>query len=77
MMSVRRVYVWTYLFMHLKNGRNAGNKAYARKGTTSRVMVVSRPKVSLDQIAATVQEIMDTISYSEFNFDSRTLAINF
>jgi hypothetical protein len=29
-----------------KNGRSAGNGAYARKGTTSRVMVASRPKVS-------------------------------
>jgi hypothetical protein len=28
------------------NGRSAGNGAYARKGTTSRVMVPSRPKVS-------------------------------
>jgi hypothetical protein len=29
-----------------KNGRHAGNGTYARKGTTSRVMVASRPKVS-------------------------------
>jgi hypothetical protein len=29
-----------------KNGRSAGNGAYVRKGTISRVMVVSRPKVS-------------------------------
>jgi hypothetical protein len=29
-----------------KNGRIAGNSAYAQKGTTSRVMVASRPKVS-------------------------------
>jgi stalled ribosome alternative rescue factor ArfA len=32
--------------MHLQNGRRAGNGAYARKETTSRVIVVSRPKVS-------------------------------
>jgi hypothetical protein len=29
-----------------QNGRSAGNGAYARKGTTSRVMVAIRPKVS-------------------------------
>jgi hypothetical protein len=29
-----------------KNGRSSGNGAYARKGTTSRAMVASRPKVS-------------------------------
>jgi hypothetical protein len=29
-----------------KNGRSAGNDAYARKGTTSRVMVAIRAKVS-------------------------------
>jgi hypothetical protein len=29
-----------------QNGRSAGNGAYALKGTTSRVMVASRPKVS-------------------------------
>jgi hypothetical protein len=29
-----------------KNGRSAGNGAYTWKGTTSRVKVVSRPKVS-------------------------------
>jgi hypothetical protein len=32
--------------MHLQNFRSAGNGAYERKGTTSRVMVASRPKVS-------------------------------
>jgi hypothetical protein len=30
-----------------KNGRSAGNDAYVQKRTTSRVMVASRPKVSL------------------------------
>jgi hypothetical protein len=30
----------------LKNGKSAGNGAYRWKGSTSRVMVVSRPKVS-------------------------------
>jgi hypothetical protein len=29
-----------------KNGKNAGNGAYTRKGATSRVMVVSMPKIS-------------------------------
>jgi hypothetical protein len=29
-----------------KNGRSAGNGAYALKGTTSNMMVASRPKVS-------------------------------
>jgi hypothetical protein len=29
-----------------KNGRSTGNSEYVRKGTTSRVMVTSRPKVS-------------------------------
>jgi hypothetical protein len=29
-----------------KNGKSAGNSAYAGKGTTLRTMVVSRPKVS-------------------------------
>jgi hypothetical protein len=32
--------------MHLKNGRSTGNVAYVWKGTTLRVMVPSRPKVS-------------------------------
>jgi hypothetical protein len=32
--------------MHLKNRRSAGNSAYVQKGTTSRVMVASGPKVS-------------------------------
>jgi hypothetical protein len=32
-----------------KNGRSAGNGAYARKGTTSKAMVASRPKVSFYQ----------------------------
>jgi hypothetical protein len=32
--------------MHLKNGISAGKGAYVQKGTTSRVMVASRPKVS-------------------------------
>jgi hypothetical protein len=28
-----------------KNGRSSGNGSYAQKGTTSRVMVASRPKI--------------------------------
>jgi hypothetical protein len=45
--------------MHLQNGGSAGNDAYVQKGTTSRVMVASRPKVSSGQMAALVPEIMD------------------
>jgi hypothetical protein len=32
--------------MHLKNGRSAGNGAYTWKGTTLRLMVANRPKIS-------------------------------
>jgi hypothetical protein len=49
--------------IHLKNGRSAGTSAYARKGTISRVTVASRPKVSFDQTAAPVPEIMDGPSH--------------
>jgi hypothetical protein len=35
-----------------KNGISSGNSAYARKGTSSSVMVASRPKVSFDQMTA-------------------------
>jgi hypothetical protein len=47
-----------------KNCRNAGNSVYGRKGTTSRVMVASRPKVSFDEMAAPVPLILlaDSIS---------------
>jgi hypothetical protein len=34
-----------------KNGRSAGDVAYASKGTTSRMIVASKPKV-FDQMAA-------------------------
>jgi hypothetical protein len=40
-----------------KNGRSAGNGAYARKDTTSRVMLASKPKV--DQVGEPVPGIMD------------------
>jgi hypothetical protein len=43
-----------------KNCRKAGDRAYARKGTTWRVMVSSRPEVSFDQRTVRVPEIMDT-----------------
>jgi hypothetical protein len=46
--------------MHLKNGRSAENRAYMQKGATSRVMAASRPKVSFDQMAAPIPEIMDS-----------------
>jgi hypothetical protein len=42
---------------HLKNGRSAGNGAYSRKETTSRVMV-AYPKSVFDQMAVSVPEIM-------------------
>jgi hypothetical protein len=45
--------------MHLKNGRSVGNGAYTREGTTSRVIVASRLKVSL-LLAAPIPEIMDS-----------------
>jgi hypothetical protein len=41
-----------------QNLRRSGNGAQARKGTTSRVMVARRSKVSFDQMAAQVPEIM-------------------
>jgi hypothetical protein len=47
----------------IKDGRSAGNGAYARKGTTSRVMVACRPKLAFDQMAARVPEIMDGCMY--------------
>jgi hypothetical protein len=43
-------------------GRSAENGVYAWKGTTSRVMVASRPKVSFDQMMAPVPEMMDVCS---------------
>jgi hypothetical protein len=46
-----------------RNGRRGGNSAYARKGTASKVTVGSRPKVSFDQMAAPVPEIMDGYLY--------------
>jgi hypothetical protein len=51
--------------MHLQNGRSTGSGAYTWKGTTSRVMVASRPKIGSDQIAASVPEIMDTLRMSK------------
>jgi hypothetical protein len=41
--------------MHLQNG----NGVYARNGITSKVTVANRPKVSFDQMAAPVPEIMN------------------
>jgi hypothetical protein len=45
-----------------KNGRNAGNDGYARKESTSRVMVASSSKVSFYQMVALIPEIMDGLS---------------
>jgi hypothetical protein len=47
----------------LKKGRNVGNGEYTRKGTTSRVMLASRPKASFVQMAAPVQQIMNGTLY--------------
>jgi hypothetical protein len=46
-----RTWCWTHSqnttsSMHLKNDRRAGNSAYAWRGTTLRVKVTNRPKVS-------------------------------
>jgi hypothetical protein len=51
-----------------KNGRNSGNGAYARKGTSSKMMVVSMPEVSFFfyQMPAPVPEIMDGSLYLHF-----------
>jgi hypothetical protein len=45
--------------MNLKNGKRAGNGAYVREGIASRAIVVSRPKVSFDQMTAPILHIMD------------------
>jgi hypothetical protein len=45
--------------MHLENGRRSRNGTYARKGTISRTMVPSPPKVSFAQMVTPVPEIMD------------------
>jgi hypothetical protein len=47
-----------YLQDAFKNGRRAGNGSCVWKGGYSRVMMASRPKVSFDQMAAPVPEIM-------------------
>jgi hypothetical protein len=46
-----------------KNDRSAGNCAYVQKGTTSKVMVASRHKVSFDEMVAPVSGIMECPSY--------------
>jgi hypothetical protein len=50
--------------INFKNGRSAGNGSYAQRGTTWRVMVASRPKVSFWPDGAPVPEIMDHPLYS-------------
>jgi hypothetical protein len=59
--------------MHLKSGRRAENDAYARKRTTSRVMVASKPKVNFP-----VLEIMDDSLYNQriLNFPLALVIIN-
>jgi hypothetical protein len=50
-----------------KNSRSAGNGAYTRKRTTSRVMVAIRPKLVFDQMEEPVPDIMnDTLYGLEF-----------
>jgi hypothetical protein len=65
--------------MPLKNGRSAGNSAYTRKGTIWRVMVTGRAKVSFEQMAAPVPEIMDGSLYFSCDYsvlyDSLTILI--
>jgi hypothetical protein len=46
-----------------KNCRSAGNSAYEKKGTTSKVMVASWLKISFEQIAAPIPESMDDSLY--------------
>jgi hypothetical protein len=53
-----------------RNGRSAGIGACALKGTTSRVFVTSRPKVSVDQMAVPVPEIMDYNLYTAADLSS-------
>jgi hypothetical protein len=48
------------------NFGSAGNGAYARKGTTSRVMVTIRPKVSFGHVAIQVPEIIDDFLYTSW-----------
>jgi hypothetical protein len=48
----------------IKNSRSAGNDAYARKGTTTRVMVAPVvQKLVFDEMTAPVPEIMNDSLY--------------
>jgi hypothetical protein len=49
-----------------KNGISTGKDAYMQTGTILRVMLASRPKISFDQMAAPVPEIMDSNMTSIF-----------
>jgi hypothetical protein len=49
--------------MHFKNERSVSKGIYLQKGTSSRVMVGSSPKLVFDQMAAPVPEIMDDPLY--------------
>jgi hypothetical protein len=42
-----------------KNGRSPWKGTFARKGTTSRMMTASMPKIVFDQMAAPDPKIMD------------------
>jgi hypothetical protein len=49
--------------MHIKNCRRSGNSADVHKGTTSRLMVASKPTV-FDKMAAPVPEMMGSSLYA-------------
>jgi hypothetical protein len=55
--------LWEHDFRNVfKNSRSSESGAWARKGTASRVMVASRPKIIFDHIAR-VPEIVDGSLY--------------
>jgi hypothetical protein len=65
--------------MNLKNGRRAGYSAYAQKGTTSMVTLVSRPEVSFLPDDSTSPENYEWLfaSYNLFPIKSILIMISF
>jgi hypothetical protein len=55
------------LWTEFKSGRNPENGAYSQKGTTLKVMVTSRPKVSFNLMAAPVPESINGSLYDGAN----------
>jgi hypothetical protein len=55
--AAQNIFTDHYVQDDFKNGRSAENDAYMWKGTTSRVMEVSRPKVSVDQMLHNSQKL--------------------